>query len=283
MNKPYEHHQATQGVSGKTIVAMRWPFKKNKKTDLEKALIECKKANTQGYKDAEVYIEGVRSSVKKAAQIIEGCVDSMKKHQINDTSIIESVKKQLEVVHTEFEQSFFHTQSDLLKKSNMSSNFNITLFGRTKSGKSTLMEILTHGDGSHMGEGGQRTTRDVRGYDWKGMRVIDVPGIDAYGGQEDDEHAEEAATFADLILFMITERLICIIFGYYLCYFKWSRKFPRVLGLVCFLSSRNRNCIFFRLQRYNNIIISVSFTRNTFFVVCNIFVYFSKNEVFGSF
>jgi len=183
---------------------MRWPFRKKQKSDLENALVECKKANTQGYKDAEVYIEGVRSSVEEAAQIIEECVDSMKKHQINDSSIIDSVKKQLEVVHTEFEQSFFHTQSDLLTKSKMSSNFNITLFGRTKSGKSTLMEILTHGDGSHMGNGGQRTTRDVRSYEWEGMSVTDVPGIDAYGGQEDDELAEKAATFADLILFMIT-------------------------------------------------------------------------------
>ena len=181
-----------------------WPFGKKQKSDLEKALIECKKANIQGYKDAEMYIEGVRLSVEKATLIIEECVESMKKHNISDSSIINSVKKQLEVVHTEFEKSFFDTRSDLKKKSEMSSNFNITLFGRTKSGKSTLMEILTHGDGSHMGNGGQRTTRDVRSYEWKGMNVTDVPGIDAYGGQKDDELAEEAATFADLILFMIT-------------------------------------------------------------------------------
>ena len=188
----------------KTILTMLWPFGNKQKSDIEKALLECKKANTQGYKDAKVYLEDVRLSVEKAALIIEECVDSMKKHHINDTSVIDSVKKQLEVVHTEFEKSFFQTQSDLLTKSKMSSNFNITLFGRTKSGKSTLMEILTHGDGSHMGNGGQRTTRDVRSYDWKGMSVTDVPGIDAYGGQEDDELAEKAATFADLILFMIT-------------------------------------------------------------------------------
>lgn len=183
---------------------MRWPLKRKQRGNLENALIECQKANTEGYKDAEVYIKGVRASVEKAARIIEDCAKNMKKHHIQDSSIINSVKKQLETVQTEFEQSFSRIQADLLTKSKMSSNFNITLFGRTKSGKSTLMEILTHGDGSHMGDGGQRTTRDVRSYDWKGMKVTDVPGIDAYGGQEDDERAEEAATFADLILFMIT-------------------------------------------------------------------------------
>ena len=42
------------------------------------------------------------------------------------------------------------------------SNFSITLFGRTMAGKSTLMEILTNGDGKSIGLGAQRTTRDIR-------------------------------------------------------------------------------------------------------------------------
>ena len=40
--------------------------------------------------------------------------------------------------------------------------FNITLFGRTMTGKSTLMEILTEGDGHTISKGAQRTTRDTR-------------------------------------------------------------------------------------------------------------------------
>lgn len=183
---------------------MIWPFKRKEKDGLSKTLAECKRANTQGFNEAKKYIEDIGSSVERASQIIEDCIKNMKKHRINDASIVDNVKKQLETVHTEFEQSFFNTQADLLTKSKMSSNFNITLFGRTKSGKSTLMEILTHGDGSHMGDGGQRTTRDVRTYKWKGLNITDVPGIDAFGGQEDDEAAEKAATFADLIIFMIT-------------------------------------------------------------------------------
>lgn len=204
MNEPYEYNHATLGVSGRTLVVMRWPLRKQQKGKLERALIECEKANIEGYKDAEFYIKGVQSSVEKAARIIEDCVKNMKKHHIQDPNIIDSVKKQLETVQTEFEQSLFHTQADLLTKRKLSSKFNITLFGKTMSGKSTLMEILTHGDGSHMGDGHPRTTRDVRSYDWKGMKVTDVPGIAAYGGQEDDVLAEDAATFADLILFMIT-------------------------------------------------------------------------------
>ena len=82
--------------------------------------------------------------------------------------------------------------------------FNITLFGRTLTGKSTLKEILTEGDGRSIGKGNQRTTRDVREYEWYGMKIIDVPGVAAFGGEDDESTAYEAALKADLILFLIT-------------------------------------------------------------------------------
>ena len=83
--------------------------------------------------------------------------------------------------------------------------FNITLFGRTLTGKSTLMEILTGGDGHTIGRGAQRTTRDTREYDWNGMKILDVPGVAAFGGSDDERVAYEAARQADLILFLITD------------------------------------------------------------------------------
>lgn len=83
--------------------------------------------------------------------------------------------------------------------------FTIVVYGRTMVGKSTLMEVLTHGNGASIGKGGQRTTRDRRDYYWQGMRVIDVPGIAAFDGEEDDKVAEEAANAADMILFLISD------------------------------------------------------------------------------
>lgn len=180
------------------------PFKKVTPNTLEAALQACSVANKQGYNEAKVYLNGLKRSIDSASEIINECIEGMKMHHINDESLVHNIRTQLRTVQTEFEQSYNDTKKSLSNKNKMSSKFNITLFGKTKAGKSTLMEILTHGDGSHMGKGGQRTTRDVRSYEWKGMTVTDVPGIDAYGGQEDDEKAEEAATYADLILFMIT-------------------------------------------------------------------------------
>ena len=110
----------------------------------------------------------------------------------------------MNIIQNEFKHGYSSTERDLLEKERETSDFIITLFGRTMTGKSTLMEILTHGDGASIGQGGQRTTRDVRSYKWKGMIVTDVPGIEAYGGEEDDKIAEAATIYADMMLFLIT-------------------------------------------------------------------------------
>lgn len=171
---------------------------------MQAALDACHSANRQGYEDAKVYLAGLKQSIDDASSIITDCLGDLETYHVTDIVLINNIKSQLELVQTEFKSSFFETQNNLETKHKENSRFNITLFGRTKAGKSTLMEILTHGDGSHIGKGGQRTTRDVRSYEWEGMSVTDVPGIDAYGGEEDDKKAESAAIYADLILFMIT-------------------------------------------------------------------------------
>ena len=84
-------------------------------------------------------------------------------------------------------------------------NFTIIIYGRTMAGKSTLMEILRHGDGSSIGKGAQRTTLDVRAYKWNGLKIFDVPGTCSFGGSEDDNLALKAAKTADLALFLLTD------------------------------------------------------------------------------
>lgn len=89
------------------------------------------------------------------------------------------------------------------KKENLST-FTVTLFGRTKAGKSTIREALTNGDGESIGKGAQRTTRDIKEYYWNNLRIIDTPGISAYEGEEDVRIAESIIDESDLILFLVT-------------------------------------------------------------------------------
>ena len=96
-------------------------------------------------------------------------------------------------------------RSSLDKKKKRLEDYTIALFGRTKAGKSTIREALTHGDGSTIGKGAQRTTRETYEYRWQGLRLIDTPGIEAYRGEEDTEKANEIIDQADMILFLISD------------------------------------------------------------------------------
>lgn len=82
--------------------------------------------------------------------------------------------------------------------------FTVMLFGRTMAGKSTIREAITGGDGSTIGKGGQRTTRDIKEYEWQNLRIVDTPGFGAWGGEEDTAIAHSIVEESDLILFLLS-------------------------------------------------------------------------------
>lgn len=182
---------------------IRTKFARNEDS-LEDVLRDCSKASTEGYDYAMKYLKRIGRSIDDSVCIMQKCIDELDTYNINDASIKDNVKKQLSVVRCQFGNAHSHTLHNVQEKKKQTEKLNITVFGRTTAGKSTLMEILTHGNGDSMGKGGQRTTRDVKSYEWRGMQVTDVPGIEAYGGEEDDNIAEGAAVYADLILFLVS-------------------------------------------------------------------------------
>jgi len=93
--------------------------------------------------------------------------------------------------------------SNIAKQKHSLDFFNIMLFGRTMVGKSTIREAITGGNGNTIGKGAQRTTRDVREYEWNNLRIIDTPGFGAYGGGDDTQIAHEILERSDVVLFML--------------------------------------------------------------------------------
>ena len=92
----------------------------------------------------------------------------------------------------------------LLRKRDRLDKFTVTLFGRTMAGKSTIREALTGGDGTTIGKGAQRTTRDIREYEWGHLCIIDTPGIGAYQGDADRELALSVIDRSDVVLFLVS-------------------------------------------------------------------------------
>lgn len=173
--------------------------------DLETALAECRAAARKGYQLALRSLADTDAAVQQVSRELTRGVRGLERRQVQTSEIVNQLNNQLQQVVSELYQLQKSSRASLDERHKALNEFSIALFGRTMAGKSTLMEILTNGDGASIGKGAQRTTRDVRTYHWKGLQVTDVPGVAAFEGVDDEQLAFEAAAKADLVLFLITD------------------------------------------------------------------------------
>ncbi len=173
--------------------------------DLKKVLKECSKSAKTGYKIASTQEKNLNRALASAQEKVQNTIIDFNSSPCYAPEATELLEGQLVEIRDAFNRLSFAFKEDLQNLRENLSKFSVTLFGRTMAGKSTLMEILTEGDGSSIGKGSQRTTRDVRKYTWNGLEITDVPGVGAFEGEDDEQIAFEAAKTADLILFLITD------------------------------------------------------------------------------
>lgn len=100
--------------------------------------------------------------------------------------------------------------SAMAQKELASHGFSLALMGRTKAGKSTLHAIMCGEGDLFIGKGSQRTTRFNRVFSWKGLKIIDTPGIGAgeADGAKDTEIAMRVISQADMICFVVADDTI---------------------------------------------------------------------------
>ena len=170
-------------------------------TELQEALGKCRRAAREGYRIARDNLDGIKGDIDKVSESLEQHLTSLSNGKVQTTDIESQTQKQLQQMMSDFYSQHGKWLTELKKKNAQLDKFSIALFGRTMSGKSTLMEILTNGDGVSIGKGSQRTTRDVRSYEWKGLKITDVPGIAAFEGREEEDLAFEAAKQSDLVFY----------------------------------------------------------------------------------
>ena len=173
--------------------------------NLGKVLEQCRQSAAKGFELAGQHAEFFRDTLAGARDKVQSALDEFRNSTVCVSDAAQTLGHHLSELN-----SLLRTMSDvngteLPGLGKRLATFSITLFGRTMAGKSTLMEILTHGDGKSIGRGSQRTTRDVRRYQWNGLEITDVPGVCAFGGQRDEALAFDAAKSADLILFLLTD------------------------------------------------------------------------------
>nr|MBO6294370.1 50S ribosome-binding GTPase [Schwartzia sp. (in: firmicutes)] len=169
---------------------------------IEKELAECRRYAEEGYQLAKGEYDKIKNTLRDEKQRLSSTNREQDEiARIQNAEILKQQDKEWDNLSVYVDG----IQNDIEMLRENQKDFSIIIYGKTMAGKSTLMEILTHGNGQSIGKGKQRTTLDVRSYYWQGMKITDVPGDCAFGGAEDERLAMEAAKSADLILFLLTD------------------------------------------------------------------------------
>lgn len=171
-------------------------------SDIQQELAECRASAEIGYQLAQESFEKLQAALSEEREKLREADQRQQSSRLENDSHFQDQLVEMNRLERETVSRVEGNLRDLKKKM---ADFTIVLYGRTMAGKSTLMEILRHGDGSSIGKGAQRTTRDVRAYTWNGLKIFDVPGTCSFGGESDDKVAFEAAKDADIALFLLTD------------------------------------------------------------------------------
>jgi predicted GTPase len=168
------------------------------------ALKKCAAISRIALEDAEVALLGAE---KQASAFID-TVSAAAEINSQDGTVVEQARQVLKertaALSLSIQVEISTLRTALARKSNRAGCFTVTLFGQTMAGKSTIREAVTGGDGITIGKGGQRTTRDVREYQWQGLTIVDTPGFGAYEGAEDRESAFATIDESDVVIFLLS-------------------------------------------------------------------------------
>lgn len=184
-------------------------FRKTNYDEYIQALEECKEVAEQEAINCDKEINNIRLVLKDSHISLNKFIEYSKDlGEVRDEELIALLESLNKIISMNLDSGLSNIENSIEKKRKNLSNFTVTLFGRTKAGKSTIREALTNGDGKSIGKGGQRTTRDIKEYYWNNLRIIDTPGISAYEGEDDEKIAESIIDETDLILFLVTNDTI---------------------------------------------------------------------------
>ena len=187
--------------------------------DFLRSLSFCKKIAVSEYE----YVSGEIERVRKIREDIQNIQE--KTGQINISTVEldqdqnapdqKQTAEALRKTTAHFSRSLLEAIDKIQKQTEQLkddlSDFKVVLFGKTKSGKSTVREALTKGTGASIGKGGQSTTLDIHEYQWYNLKVYDTPGTLSVRDteQKDGIGKEESEAYnlllkSDIALFMFT-------------------------------------------------------------------------------
>ena len=119
--------------------------------DLAKALEQCRSAARRGYEIAKENLRELARAIGDVSKSLSLCLKKLEDGSVRTPGIVDQLKRQLSGVVNELEQLQRTSDFALEERRKRLDSFSVSLFGRTMAGKSTVMEILTRGDGQSIG------------------------------------------------------------------------------------------------------------------------------------
>jgi tRNA U34 5-carboxymethylaminomethyl modifying GTPase MnmE/TrmE len=205
-NYDYSQSNKSENYSNTSNYEVKIPKRKVSEAEFKEALKKCSETANSAYKLSIRYAEKIEIVITRLNSYIIKINDEILNKKGADKFQFATTLKQIQLdIKTLSEDSVKDLVNSLDKKREHLKDFTVALFGRTKAGKSTLRETLTRGNGSTIGKGSQRTTRDVKEYSWQGLRLLDTPGIEAYKGDDDTQKANDIIDQSDIVLFLTSD------------------------------------------------------------------------------
>lgn len=170
----------------------------------KRALARCTRVSDKAIQDAQSALQKVELQLSHFVGQLETVTadDEHEGSTLQHTRGILKARSAELRVHVQREIGQLRTA--LSKKKSRLNRFTVSLFGRTMAGKSTIREAITGGDGSTIGKGAQRMTRDISDYQWRGLTILDTPGFGAFDGKEDRDLAVSVVDESDVIVFLLS-------------------------------------------------------------------------------
>jgi tRNA U34 5-carboxymethylaminomethyl modifying GTPase MnmE/TrmE len=167
------------------------------------SLQSCNRIAREEYLAVQGYFECCDNIIEALRKKLQSVIEHGCQTLSEDKMVEDGLASMLQDLERGYEKLLSKRNANLAKQKRSLDCFNVMLFGRTMAGKSTIREAITRGDGQTIGKGAQRTTRDVKEYEWSNLRIIDTPGFGAYNGQEDTQIAHKILEQSDVVLFML--------------------------------------------------------------------------------
>lgn len=186
------------------------------KAPLGAMLRRSRRLNQEALRRVQPRYVGLIDTLNATADAIGGISTSVEHTSVAARALAADLEALASDVKNVLDSSLRDTTADLnaawRRLSEHDGSLTVAVFGRTRSGKSTLMEALTKGDGATIGRGRQHTTIDVRRYTWPPgeglLHVVDTPGIEGFKGAELAQKAQEFVQVAHLLLYVLSDDAI---------------------------------------------------------------------------